>query len=301
MTSNIRNLLLLLVLSAAWGPSFLFIKLAVDYVPPIAISAIRMGIASLVLYIILKLRGVKLPEIKPLLVHFTVAALLQAAIPFTLFDIAERTADSAFAAIFRGVTPLFTMILAHYLIPGDRLTKTKIVGGILGFIGLFFLIMPSLFNANANAMAVILMIIAASCFSVAFIYTKKFIKVSDYSPLTISTIQLFISFVVLTLISLIFETQPQISTIPWEAIFALCSLGIFGTGMAFVIYYKLISTANVSYIAMVNYIVPVFGVILGVLFLNEQLNWNSYVGGMLILVGVMTSNGVLNFKKLRAK
>ena len=296
-----RNFLLLLLLSAAWGPSFLFIKVAVHDVPPIMITAVRMGIASLILYAVLKFYRIKLPALKPILKHFTVAALLQGAIPFTLFDIAERTADSAFASIFRGITPLFTMVLAHYFIVGDSFTKKKLYGGILGFIGLFVLIMPALLNARADMPAIILMIMAASCFSIAFIYTKKFIDVPAYSPLAISAIQLFISFVVLTIASLIFENPWHISHISQHAVISLINLGIISTALAFVVYYKLLATANVTYIAMANYIVPVFGVMLGILFLHEKLAWNSYLGGGLILIGVMTTNGLLSFSKLKAK
>lgn len=301
MSSSTKNFLLLLLLSAAWGPSFLFIKLAVADVPPIAISAARMGIATVVLFVILKLYRIKLPELKPILLHFSIAALLQGAIPFSLFDIAERTADSAFASIFRGATPLFTMVLANYFIASDRLTKTKIYGGILGFSGLFFLIMPALFEANADLKAIILMTIAASCFSIAFIYTKKFIDIPSHSPLAISAIQLFVSFVVLTIASLIFENPLAISHVSLEAIFALLGLGIIGTALAFVVYYQLLTTANVTYIAMVNYIVPVFGVLLGMMFLDDKLAWNSYLGGVLILLGVMTSNGLFNFGKSTVK
>lgn len=301
MSNGTRNFLLLLALAASWGPSFLFIKVAVEYVPPIAITAMRMGIASLVLYAILKIQKVKLPKLKPVLKHFTVAALVQGAIPFTLFGVAEKTIDSAFASIFTGVAPLFTILLAHYFILGDRMTKAKFWGAFVGFVGLFFLIMPSLINAHADIFGVVTLTIAACCYSIAFVYTKKFIKVSDFPPLTVPTIQLFISFVVLTVASLIFENPFAISYISLPAILSICGLGIIGTALAFVLYYKLISLTNVSYISMVNYIVPVFGVVLGMLVLDEALTWNSYLGGILILAGVMIANGVINLNKFLAK
>ncbi len=301
MNVGVRNFLLLLALAACWGPSFLFIKVAVEYVPPIAITAIRMAIASFMLFAILKIRGTKLPKLKPVIMHFTIAAFFQGAIPFTLFAVAERSVDSAFAAIFTGASPLFSMILAHYFIKNDRMTKAKIIGAALGFSGLFFLIMPSLLKAHADIFGIAVLICAANCYAISFVHAKKFIDINAHPPLTIPAIQTFISFIILAILSLIFENPLAINHISGSAILSLCGLGILGTASAFVIYYKLISLTSVSYIAMVNYIVPVFGVVLGMLILGEALTWNSYLGGILILIGVMVANGVIKLSKFEAK
>ena len=297
MTAGAKNFVLLLSLAACWGPSFLFIKIAVEYVPPIAITAIRMGIGALILLIILQIKNTKLPPIKPLLKSFTIAALLQGAVPFSLFGVAERTVDSAFAAIVGGTAPLFAMVMAHYVFPNDRMTKAKVYGAIIGFCGVFLLIFPTLLNAHAEAAGVITLIAAAICYASAFVYTKKYINIASYPPLTVPFIQIVISFVILTFASLIFEDHSSMPNSSSGAILSLCGLGILGTAIAFVIYYKLIERTSVTYISMVNYLLPIFGTVLGMLVLNEQLSWNDYLGGILVLLGVMTANGVINFKK----
>lgn len=301
MTSGSKNFLLLMLLAACWGPSFLFIKIAVEYVPPIAITAIRMGIGSLILLVILQIKKTKLPPIKPLLKTFTIAALLQGAIPFSLFGFAEQEVDSAFAAIVGGASPLFSMVMAHYIFPNDRMTKAKIYGAVLGFGGVFLLIFPSLASAHADLFGVVTLLAAALCYACAFSYSKKFIKVSDYPPLTIPFIQLFISFVILTAASLVFEDHQTMSDTSFAAFFSLCGLGILGTAIAFVVYYKLIERTSVTYISMVNYLLPVFGAALGMMVLKEQLTWNTYLGGIMILIGVMIANGVINFRKFLGK
>ncbi|MDX2083356.1 MAG: DMT family transporter [Rickettsiales bacterium] len=293
MNNNIRNFLLLVALALCWGPSFLFIKVAVVEVPPIALTAIRMAIGSLILFSILKFKRVKLPKLKPILAKFTIAALLQGAIPFTLFAVAERSTDSSFAAIFSGAVPLFTMILAHFFIKNDSLTKVKFFGAIIGFVGLFLLIIPSANGSNSDIFGSLVLLAAATFYAVAFVYAKKFIDVKSYPDLVIPAIQCFISFVVLTIFSLIFENPFVINYISPAAIFSLLGLGIFGTALAFVIYYKLISLTNVSYISMVNYIVPVFGAFLGMIILNEKLTWTSYLGATLILLGVLVASNLL--------
>lgn len=301
MTAGAKNFVLLLSLAASWGPSFLFIKIAVEYVPPIAITAIRMGIGALILLIILQIKNTKLPPIKPLLKSFTIAALLQGAVPFSLFGIAEKTVDSAFAAIVGGTSPLFAMVMAHYVFPNDRMTKPKVYGAIIGFGGVFLLILPTLVNAHAEAMGVIVLLGAAICYASAFVYTKKYINISNYPPLTVPFIQMVISFVILTVASLIFEEHASMLNSSKGAIISLCGLGVLGTAIAFVIYYKLIERTSVTYISMVNYLLPIFGTVLGMLVLNEQLSWNDYLGGILVLLGVMTANGVINFKKFLGK
>ncbi len=87
----------------------------------------------------------------------------------------------------------------------------------------------------------------------------------------------------------------------FAAFFSLCGLGILGTAIAFVVYYKLIERTSVTYISMVNYLLPVFGAALGMMVLKEQLTWNTYLGGIMILIGVMIANGVINFRKFLGK
>ncbi len=301
MSLGARNFLLLLTLAGCWGPSFLFIKIAVEYVPPIAITAIRMGIGATILFVILTLKSIKIPPLKPVLKIFTISALLQGAVPFSLFGFAEKTVDSAFAAIVGGAAPLFAMVMAHYCFANDRMTKAKIYGAILGFGGVFLLILPTIFSAHAEIFGVLILLCAAICYASAFVYSKKFIKVTDFQPFVIPFIQLVISFVILTVTSAIFEDHSNMKNASQAAIISLCGLGVIGTAIAFVIYYKLIEYTSVTYISMVNYLLPVFGTVLGMLILNEQLSWNDYLGGILILFGVMTANGVINFKKFLGK
>lgn len=301
MTPTVRNFLLLLALGACWGPSFLFIKIAVEYVPPIAITAVRMAVGFAILFTILKIRKIKLPPLRPVIGVLTVSALLQGAIPFSLFGVSEKSLSSSFAAIFTGVVPLFAMIMAHYLIPNDRLSKAKIIGATLGFSGLFLLIMPSLFSAKADSFGVVALTLATTCYAAAFVYSKKYINIKAFPPLVIPTVQLFISFVVLTVASMIFENSWSVFELPIKAIMSLLGLGVLGTAAAFVVYYKLLDLTSVSYISMVNYLVPIFGAALGMLVLGEELSWNSYLGGILIVSGVMTANGVIRFNKFLAK
>ncbi len=301
MSSNLKNFLLLLLLASLWGPSFLFIKIAIEFIPPITLTAIRIGIGAALLFTILKFKHRKLPKLKSVWKHFSIAALLQSAVPFTLFAVGEKSIDSSLAAIICGSAPLFTLVLAHFFTKNDRFTKSKLTGSGVGFFGLFILVAPALFGAQATLFGIFAVMIGAMCYAIAFVYVKKFIKMTDFAPLVVPTLQLIFSFLFLLPVALIFEDHSTLKNASPAAIFSTLSLGIFGSALAFVVYYKILAATSATYTSMVNYMVPVVGVVLGMLVLDEQLTWNSYLGCILILVGVMIANGIIKKPAGRAE
>lgn len=288
---RLKNFLWLLLLAALWGPSFLFIKVAVAEIPPLTLVMGRVGIAGTLLYFILRAQGRNLPPWGRIWRHFAFAALVQNAIPFVLFGWGEQYIDSALAAILNGTTPFFTLILAHLFISDDRLTPTKSVGTLIGFSGLLLLIAPSLLGGvEATAWGLIGVTVAAACYGIAIVYTRRNLR--GLPPLVAPTAQLLLATLFLIPVSLVLEQPFGLSTPSWPALGSLLALSIFGTALAFIAYYRLIERTSATYVSMVTYLVPVFGVILGVVVLNEQLGWNVYLGCTLILLGVMTVNGV---------
>lgn len=300
MNRDQTNLLLLFLLGAMWGPSFMFIKIAVEHIPPITMTAARLGIGALMLFLILKIKGTKFPKLKPVWKKLAFAGLIQSAIPFTLFAVGEQYVSSSIGAIINGTAPLFTLITAHFFTQNDRLTKAKTTGASIGFIGLFVLIFPSFFIGHSSTIGIIALLIGAICYAVAFVYIKKNIDVASFPALTIPTFQMTVGAIFLFVFAVIFEDPQVIFVAPLSSLASVCALAFLGTTIAFIIYYKLIQQTNATYVSMVNYITPVFGVVLGMLVLDEKLEWNSYLGCILILCGVMIANGILKFRKSRS-
>jgi drug/metabolite transporter (DMT)-like permease len=286
-----RNFLWLVFLASLWGPSFLFIKVAVGEIPPLTLVFGRVGLASLLLYFILRLQGGNLPKFGHIWKHFAVVGFFSNALPFILFSWSEQYIDSALAAILNGTTPLFTIVLAHFFIADDQMTPVKVMGTLLGFGGLVLLIAPSLLEGvHATTGGSIGVTMAAASYGVAIVYTRQNLR--GLPPLVAPTAQLTVATLYLLPLSLFIE-QPFRQPLPsWPAIGSLLSLSIFGTALAFVVYYRLLEKASATYVSMVTYLLPVIGVILGVIILNEQLGWNVYTGCGLILLGVMVINGV---------
>lgn len=292
---RLKNFLWLFVLASLWGPSFLFIKVAVQEIPPLTLVVGRVGIAALLLLVILWVQGRRLPKFGPVWIHFAVMALVQNALPFTLFNWGEQYIDSALAAILNGTTPLFTILLAHIFVDDDHLTLGKMLGVLVGFGGLIILIMPSLVGGiEATTWGLMAVTVAAVSYGVAMVYSR--LNLRGLPPLVAPTAQLTVATLYMLPLSLLFE-RPFLLPLPsFAAAGSLFVLAALGTALAFVIYYRLIEQASASFVSMVTYVIPVFGVFLGVVVLNETLDWNAYAGCALILVGVMLVNGV--FKSL---
>jgi drug/metabolite transporter (DMT)-like permease len=289
----LRNFLLLLFLAALWGPSFLFIKIAVEDIPPLTLVLARVGIAAILLNLILHRQGRRLPKFGPIWKHVAVMALIHNAIPFALLNWGEQYIDSALAAILNGTTPLFTITLAHLFIEDDRLTLGKVIGVLIGFGGLFLLIAPSLFEGvQATSLGLIAAAVAAASYGVAMVYSRLHLR--GLPPLVAPTAQLSLAALYMLPLSLWFERPFSLAAPSWSAWASLLVLAIFGTTVAFVVYYRLIERTSATYVSMVTYMIPVFGLVLGVLVLDEQLGWNSYLGCGFILVGVMIVNGVFD-------
>lgn len=291
MSANLSNLLWLLLLAALWGPSFLFIKVAVAELPPLSIAASRVLIGATFLLVVLRIQHKQLPRDRRVLRHLALVALVHNALPFVLFAWGEQYISSALASILNGTTPLFTIILAHFFVAGDRLTVPKAIGVLLGFGGLLMLVSPSLVGGmQASTLGIVAVTLAAACYGVAIVYSRNHLR--GLPPLVAPATQLSLAALYLLPLALVVDRPWGLPALSPTVILSLLALGLLGTGLAFVVYYRLLETAPPTYLSMVTYLIPVFGVILGVLVLDEQLTWLTLAGFGLILAGVMTVNGV---------
>lgn len=288
---NWKNLSLLILLAALWGPSFLFIKVAVADIPPLLLVLGRVATGAAFLLIVMRLQHRRLPRERVVWRRLAVVALVQSALPWVLLSWGEQYIDSALASILNGTTPLFTIILAHFLVAGDRMDVSKVTGVLLGFAGLFLLTLPSLAEGvHTTTLGILAVTGASASYGIALVYSRNNLR--GLPPLVAPTIQLTIATFYMIPLVLLFTPPWQLPAPSPASVTALLALGIMGTGLAFIVYYRLMETASPTYVSMVTYVIPVFGVILGVVILGEQLTWFALAGFALILLGVMAVNGV---------
>ncbi len=290
---------LLVVLALLWGPAFLFMKVAVHEVPPITMVTVRVGLAALILYAILRFRGYKLPAFGSIWKHFTVVGLLYNATPYVLLTWGEQYIDSAIAAILIGTTPLFTMVFAHLFTTNEHFTPTKVTGVTLGFGGLIILVIPELITGvQATTWGLLAGVIAAASYGGAIVYAQKTLR--GQPPLVGPTAQLITATIFLLPLSLVFE-RPYALPIPsWPAASSVLMLAVFSTALAFFVYYRAMEITNATTLSMIAYLIPIVATVLGVVVLAERPGWNAYLGCGLILLGVVVVNGLIELKGRRS-
>ena len=169
-----RNFVILLLLSLIWGASFLFIKVAVATIPPLCVAFGRTSLAAVLLYLVLRTRGLRMPGRSPVWGTFLLMGFFNGAVPYTLITWAEIHIDSGLAAILNALMPLFTVLLAHLFTGDERLNWLKVVGIFLGFCGVLALIGPAaLKGLGKDVLAQLAVMAAALCYAIAIIYGRR--------------------------------------------------------------------------------------------------------------------------------
>ncbi len=278
----------------AWGTSFLWIKIAVGEIGPMALVTYRLFFGVAVIWLILWLKKFPLVRDPKTLAITALVGLLNTAIPFTLISWGEIHIDSGMAGILNGTVPLFTIIIAHLALHDDRMTPSRIAGLGAGFIGLVLLLGKDLQQVSftghfAGQLAVV---IAAVMYASSSVIIRRFLK--GIPPIQIAAVSMTsaLSFMALTAPWLDPRFLLPAEPLTWLAILWL---GIFGTALAYLLYFFLIQAWGPTRSTLVTYVMPVMAVLLGVIFLNEPLTWQLVIGGLLIIGGI----AIVNFKALR--
>ena len=283
-----KHWVVFILLGAIWSSSFMWIKIAVQEIGPMTLVAFRALFGLLFGVLVIFIQRVALPRDlkswRPLLL----LGLTNIAIPFFLISWGEKSIDSAVASVLDATVPLFTILIAHYLLNDDKITLPKTMGLLIGFAGVVILMSKDLFHASASSLLGQGAVILASVFyAVNSVYIRK--TTEDMPGIVRSTGPLISASLIMWLGTFLFERPvevPQLG-ITWVA---LLWLGILGSGLAFTMAFYLIHEIGPTRTTMVTYLFPLGGVLLGITFLNEQLTWQLITGGILILLSLVVAN-----------
>ncbi len=279
------NLLLLLILGTIWGTSYLFIKVVVAEVPVLTLVAGRLTLAAIAMWLILRTRGVLMPRSRRMWGRYAVLGLLGMAVPYSLISWGEQYIPSGLAALLQATTPIFTVILAQFLTDDERVTVAKIIGVIVGFVGVGILMLPDLRQGlQVNMLGQLAIVGSSLCYAGTAIYARS--RLRGQLPLVSATGQLTMGMVLMLPVSLLIDRPFDLApSLPVLASWMM--LTILGTVVAYVIYFTLIERTSATFTTMVTYIIPVNGLMLGALVLNEPLNVTVLGSLVLILLGVL--------------
>ena len=273
----------LLGLATIWGSSFLFIKVALGEMTPVQIVTGRLVLGAAVLWALLAPRGrsglTALSEWRPLLVMAVVANVL----PFALITWGEQAISSGLAAVLNATTPLFTAALAAALVPDEKLNALRAAGILVGFGGVAVIVGA---EPEATELAGQLAVVVASLlYAAGFIYARRRITGRRHSPVELSAVQLSLASAVVFPIA-VWDTALRPPDLTLAATASVAALGMLGTGIAYILLYRLLNDVGPISASFVTYLLPIYGVVLGWVVLDERLGWNSLVGGLLVIGGI---------------
>ena len=293
---KIKQLLLIFLCGLCWGPSYLFIKISVDSIPPLTLVLLRVGLSALILYPICLLQRHHLWTYRQHWKHFVVLGITLNALPFCLISFAELFISSSLGGILNGLTLIFTSIFAHYFGKHEALNQKKILGIVSGLVGLVFIYFPFLLDQRAaSGFGVLLMVLATLSYAMGTVYART--HLTKMPGLVALTSQLIVSTACLLPLSLFIDHPFSLPFPPLNAWIGVGGLALIGTVIGFYIFYKTIKLAGATFAAFATLLIPIVAMLLGVIILNENLTWNLYVGTAFIIAGAWAVNQAIRKDK----
>ncbi len=294
---GLREWGLIFILSILWGGSFFFVGVAVKDMTPLTIVSGRVGFAAIILLGYIYLRGGKMPFSPGLWGAFLIMGALNNLIPFSLIVWGQTHIESSLASILNATTPIFSVILAHFLTREEKLTINRITGILIGWLGVAALIgIEALQGFGVEVLGQIAVLGAALSYAFAAIYGRRFKKLD---PAVVATGMLCGSTVMIIPLTLYIE-QPWHLAPGCTSLAAVFGLAAISTSLAYIIYFQVLATAGATNILLVTFLIPVSAIILGMLVLGERPGWNAFVGMGLIFAGLIAIDGRL-VKRLKSK
>ncbi|WP_394212950.1 DMT family transporter [Enterovibrio calviensis] len=281
----------LVLLAALWGGSFILIRYAVPSFGPFSLILVRVGLATLLLLPILIVKG-QLGEFKRHWFHACVVGLFSSAFPFLLFAYAMISVSGSFASIVNAGTPIWGAIIAYFWL-GESMTKNRILGLLMGVVGVVILVWGKLdFGDQGLGWPVLAVLGATLMYGISASYTKRFL--TGVPPLVTATGSQLGSTLVLLPFGVLFWPETMPSAAGWMSAMVL---GFASTGFAYVIFFRLISRVGPANTITVTFLIPLFAAVWGAMFLDETITVRMLLGALAIFSGTALATGLLKGRK----
>ena len=289
------NWLIFLALGLMWGSSYLFIKLAVDDFGTFTLVALRLVIGAALLWIVIRLAGQALPRERRIYGHLVVMAVVNIVIPFALITWAERSVPSSIAAILTSAVPLFAIVIAPLFLHDEPIRVNGVVGLGVGFVGVIVLTSQDLSIANADLTGEVALLGAALSYAIGAVYARR--NMRGIPPLIPAVFQVTFAMLIAGTIAVVLE-HPWTARPDAEAVFSIVWLGVVGSGLAYLAMFRLLASWGATRTTMVAYEIPIVGIVLGFLVLQESIDGRLLVGTALVVGGVALVNSPFGRRRL---
>ena len=297
---KLRDWVTFWTLGLIWGSSFLWIKIALDNVGPFTLVAWRLliGVAGLALVVLFRRptfpRGLRIYGLLALL------GVTNTALPFLLISWGEQSIDSAVASILNGTVPLFAMVFAHFALQDDRMTRARVAGLILGFLGVIVLMSGDLVpdEVRTGGLGQLAILVASILYAFSTVFARK--NLHGLSPVVQSFVPLVVAdlFIWTGAVAIEAPVLAPTSGLTW---FALVWLGLLGSCVAYLLLFTLLHRVGPTRTTMVTYVFPVVGLVLGIVFLQEPVTASLLIGAAMVVAGILVVNGSTLLRSLRSR
>ncbi|MBZ8135484.1 EamA family transporter [Afifella sp. IM 167] len=286
---DLESWVLLLVLSLLWGASFLFMRIAGEEIPVFTLVLARVGIAAVALHAVILATGRRYPTSLRIWARALLMGALNNAIPFSLIIFAVVRVGAGAASILNATTPIFALIVAHFLTQDEKMTPRRLAGVVLGFFGVAAMIGPAaLRGVSGELLATLAMLAATTSYAFAAVVGKGFRAVD---PVVTSALQLTASTLLIAPFALLAEAPFAAAMPSLAAISATLAFALFSTALAYVLYFRILARAGGTNVILVTLLVPVSAIALAALVLGERLSGAEFAGMALIGAGLVVMDG----------
>ncbi len=282
-----RHWAMLGYLTVFWGLAFFLIAVGLRGLPPLTLVVVRLAVGAAALYPVMRWQGGRLPVEGEWWVRFAVLAVLGNLVPFSLISWAETRITSGQAGLLMALMPISTVLLAHIFVAHEQLTRRRLLGILLGFVGVGILVGAEAVRAlgGGQLVAQLAVIAATLAYAVNAVYTKR---LPHIDTLVVATGSLLIGTLMLAPVALVLER-------PWERVpgadawLAVVVLGVFSTGLATWVYFRVVSDCGPGFLSIINYMIPAVAFLAGVFFLDEPAAFSQFAGLLVICAGIFLS------------
>ena len=289
ITMGLTEWLFIILLSVLWGAAFFMGKVAVAEIPPFTIVFGRIGLGAIILNIIVVATGKRMPRQAGAWGAFLVMGLLNNMIPFSLIFWGQGQIGSGLASILNATTPLWTVVLAHFLTRDEKMTAPRLSGVLFGLVGVVVLIGPAaLTGLDLNVLSQLAVVGAAVSYAFAGIYGRRF---QGTHPLITATGSITCSAIIAMLISLVVDKPWVFLPLEPATVWSIVGLATLSTALVYVIYFRALAAVGATNVLLATFLVPVSALFLGMTFLGERLDPRHYAGMTLIFAGLAAIDG----------
>lgn len=283
-----------------WRSSFLFMKVALTGVAFTQIAWSRVILGAAVLGIVVLIGRYRLPKQPIVWLHFGVVAIFNCIIPHLLFAWAEQQVSSSLAAIYNSITPIATAVMVTVVFHVEKLTRNQLTGVVVGIVGVFVVIGPWQAGAlQGDILGQVACIAAASSYGVATAYLRKFISHRPIPGTVVAFMNIGMAAGIMIVLTPVMALHPV--RLDFWVVTCLLLLGGLGSGLAYIWNIAVLRAWGPTSSSTVTYMLPVVGIVLGILILNEALSWNQPVGALLVMLGIVFTQGRLTLGKVRMR